>query len=121
QRRSTLKGKAMVVCMTRENCVRLYDALTAIEGCPEVRVVMTGNLGKDPPAWSVAGHITTKKNRDAIKQRMTNPDDPLSIVIVCDMWLTGTDIPCLHTLYIDKPMRGHSMIQAISRVNRVFS
>jgi len=121
QRCSTLKGKAMVVCMTRDNCVRLYDALTAIEGCPEVKVVMTGNLGKDPPAWSAAGHITTKKKRDAIKKRMTNPDDPLSIVIVCDMWLTGTDIPCLHTLYIDKPMRGHNMIQAISRVNRVFS
>lgn len=121
QRCSTLKGKAMVVCMTRDNCVRLYDALTAIEGCPEVKVVMTANLGKDPPAWSAAGHITTKKKRDAINNRMTNPDDPLSIVIVCDMWLTGTDIPCLHTLYIDKPMRGHNMIQAISRVNRVFS
>jgi len=121
QRCSTLKGKAMVVCMTRENCVRLYDALTAIEGCPEIKIVMTGNLGKDPPEWSQAGHITTKKARDTIKERMKNPKDPLSIVIVCDMWLTGTDIPCLHTLYIDKPMRGHSMIQAISRVNRVFS
>lgn len=116
----TLAGKVMVVCMTRQNCVRLFDALTALEGCPEVRIVMTGNLGKDPPEWSQAGHITTKVARDAIKERMKNPDDPLSIVIVCDMWLTGTDIPCLHTLYIDKPMRGHNMIQAISRVNRVF-
>ena len=119
-RTATLEGKAMVVCMTRANCVRLYDALTALPDCPEVKVVMTGNLGEDPPAWSEAGHLTTKGQRDAIKARMVDPDDPLKIVIVCDMWLTGTYIPCLHTLYIDKPMKGHSMIQAISRVNRVF-
>jgi type I restriction enzyme R subunit len=81
---------------------------------------MTGDLGKDPKEWSEAGHLTTKTQRDAIKKRMIDPDDPLKMVIVCDMWLTGTDIPCLHTLYIDKPMRGHNMIQAISRVNRVF-
>jgi type I restriction enzyme R subunit len=85
-----------------------------------VKVVMTGDLGKDPEAWSKAGHITTKAQREAIKQRLIDPDDPLQVVIVCDMWLTGTDIPCLHTLYIDKPMRGHNIIQAISRVNRVF-
>jgi type I restriction enzyme R subunit len=120
QRIATLEGKGMIVCMTRENCVRLYDALTALPGCPEIKVVMTGDLGTDPPRWSEAGHITTKVQRDAIKQRMIDPDDPLKLVIVCDMWLTGTDIPCLHTLYIDKPMRGHSIIQAISRVNRVF-
>lgn len=119
-RTKTLDGKAMVVCMTRENCVRLYDALMALPDCPEIKVVMTGDLSKDPPEWSQAGHITTKTQRDAIKQRMIDPDDPLRIVIVCDMWLTGTDIPCLHTLYIDKPMRGHNIIQAISRVNRVF-
>ncbi len=117
---ATLDGKGMVVCMTRANCVRVFDALTALPGCPEVKVVMTGDLGIDPPQWSEAGHITTKVQRDAIKQRMVDPDDPLKLVIVCDMWLTGTDIPCLHTLYIDKPMRGHSIIQAISRVNRVF-
>lgn len=117
---ATLVGKAMVVCMTRENCVRLYDAITAIPECPEVKVVMTGNLSKDPPAWSKAGHFTTKMQRDAIKQRMIDPEDPLKMVIVCDMWLTGTNIPCLHTLYIDKPMKGHTIIQAISRVNRVF-
>ncbi len=119
-RTATLDGKAMVVCMTRENCVRLHEALTALPGCPEVKVVMTGDLTKDPPQWSQAGHITTKAQRDAIKQRMIDPEDPLKMVIVCDMWLTGTDIPCLHTLYIDKPMRGHNVIQAISRVNRVF-
>lgn len=119
-RTATLAGKGMIVCMTRANCVRLYDALTALPGCPEVKVVMAGNLGEDPKAWSEAGHITTKAQRDAIKKRMVDADDPLKLVIVCDMWLTGTDIPCLHTLYIDKPMRGHNMIQAISRVNRVF-
>lgn len=120
-RTATLKGKAMVVCMVRENCVRLYDALKALPGCPEIKIVMTGDLGKDPEEWSKAGHLTTKQQRDAIKKRMIDPDDPLSMVIVCDMWLTGTDIPCLHTLYVDKPMKGHTMIQAISRVNRVFS
>ncbi len=119
-RTDTLAGKAMVVCMTRENCVRLYDALTALPGCPEVKIVMTSDLGKDPPEWARAGHATTKAQRDAIKKRMVDPDDSLKMVIVCDMWLTGTDIPCLHTLYVDKPMQGHNMIQAISRVNRVF-
>ncbi|WP_158620009.1 type I restriction endonuclease subunit R [Corallococcus sicarius] len=119
-RTATLKGKAMIVAMTRANCVRLYDALRALPNSPEIKVVMTGDLGKDPKEWSEAGHLTTKTQRDAIKKRMIDPDDPLKMVIVCDMWLTGTDIPCLHTLYIDKPMRGHNMIQAISRVNRVF-
>ena len=116
----TLAGKAMLVCMTRQNCVRLYDALAAHPDCPEIKVVMTGEIAKDPKEWNEAGHITTKAQREAIKERMVDPDDPLKLVIVCDMWLTGTDIPCLHTLYFDKPIRGHSMIQAISRVNRVF-
>jgi type I restriction enzyme R subunit len=120
-RTETLTGKAMIVCMTRENCVRLYDALSKLPGCPEVKIVMTGDLMRDPEDWSKAGHITTKAQRATIKQRMVDPDDPLQLVIVCDMWLTGTDIPCLHTLYIDKPMRGHNIIQAISRVNRVFA
>lgn len=116
----TLTGKAMIVCMSRENCVKVYNALIALPGCPEVKVVMTGDLSKDPPEWSKAGHITSKQQREAIKERMKDPEDPLKLVIVRDMWLTGTDIPCLHTLYIDKPMRGHNIIQAISRVNRVF-
>jgi len=81
---------------------------------------MTGDLTRDPPEWTQAGHITTKAQREAIKKRLVDPDDPLKMVIVCDMWLTGTDIPCLHTLYVDKPMKGHTIIQAISRVNRVF-
>lgn len=120
-RSKTLEGKAMAVCMSRENCVKLYNALTALPNCPEVKVIMTGDLSKDPPEWSAAGHITSKQQREAIKERMKDASDPLKIVIVRDMWLTGTDIPCLHTLYIDKPMRGHNIIQAISRVNRVFS
>jgi len=121
KRNATINGKAMVVCMSRRNCVRLYDALTALSGCPEVKIVITGNLSEDPPEWSAAGHITTKPQRDAIKARMKDIDDPLKIVIVRDMWLTGTDIPCLHTLYIDKPMKGHTLMQAIARVNRIFS
>lgn len=119
-RTATLEGKAMIVCMTRDNCVRIYDALKALPGCPEVKVVMTSDLGRDPPEWAKAGHATTKQTRDLIRARMVDPDDSLQIVIVCDMWLTGTDIPCLHTLYVDKPIHGHNMIQAISRVNRVF-
>ena len=120
QRTVMLNGKAMVVCMSRRNCVKLYDALTKLPGCPEVKIVMTGNLSEDPPEWSQAGHITTKPQRDAIKARMKDIDDPLKIVIVRDMWLTGTDIPCLHTLYVDKPMKGHTLMQAIARVNRIF-
>jgi type I restriction enzyme R subunit len=81
---------------------------------------MTGNLTVDDPAWSAAGHITTHAQREAIKARFKDPDDPLQLVIVCDMWLTGFDNPCLHTLYVDKPMKGHSLMQAIARVNRVF-
>jgi type I restriction enzyme R subunit len=111
----------MVVCMERENCVKVYEELTALPNCPEVRLVMTANLEKDPTDWSAKGYYTTKAQRDALKKRMVDPDDPLLMVIVCDMWLTGTDIPCLHTLYLDKPMEGHNIIQAISRVNRVFS
>ena len=120
QRTVMLNGKAMVGCMSRRNCVQLYDALTKLPGCPEVKIVMTGNLSEDPPEWSQAGHITTKPQRDAIKARMKDIDDPLKIVIVRDMWLTGTDIPCLHTLYVDKPMKGHTLMQAIARVNRIF-
>ncbi|MEK6676177.1 MAG: type I restriction endonuclease subunit R [Planctomycetota bacterium] len=119
-RTATLAGKAMVVCMVRANCVKLFDELKKLPSCPDIKVVMTGNLSEDPPEWARDGHLTTKAQRELIKKQMVDPDDPLKMVIVCDMWLTGTDIPCLHTLYVDKPMQGHSMIQAISRVNRVF-
>src|SRR6266508_399623 len=78
---------------------------------------MTGDITKDPPPWSAAGHITTKKKREAIKDRFVDPADPLKIVIVRDMWLTGFDAPCANTLYIDKPMKGHNLMQAIARYN----
>jgi len=120
KRQDALQGKAMIVTMNRAIAVALYDALTALPGCPEIKVVMTGNLAKDPKAWSEAGHITTKRQREAIKARFVDPDDPLKIVIVVDMWLTGFDAPVANTLYIDKPMKGHTLMQAIARVNRIF-
>ena len=119
QRRSNeLPGKAMIACMSRRNCVKLYDALIKLDGCPEIAVVMTANLGKDPKEWSP--HFRTKEQMEAIKKRFRNPDDPLQLVIVRDMWLTGFDAPCVHTLYVDKIMSGHNLMQAIARVNRVF-
>ncbi len=96
----------------------MYDALTALEGCPEVAVIMTSNPGKDPAAWNP--HMRTKDNMEAIKKRFRNADDPLKMVIVRDMWLTGFDAPCAHTMYVDKIMKGHNLMQAIARVNRVF-
>ena len=81
---------------------------------------MTGNISEDPPEWNERGYITTKQQREQIKEPFKAPDDPLHLVIVCDMWLTGTNIPPLHTLYVDKPMKGHNLMQAIARVNRVF-
>ncbi len=118
KRTETLDGKAMIVCMSRKNCVKMYDAITALETCPEVAVIMTSNIGKDPVAWNP--HIRTKENMEAIKGRFVKADDPLKIVIVRDMWLTGFDAPCAHTMYVDKIMKGHNLMQAIARVNRVF-
>ncbi|MBO2543621.1 type I restriction endonuclease subunit R [Salegentibacter sp. BDJ18] len=117
-RTTTLEGKAMVVCMSRRNCVKMYDALTALDGCPEIAVIMTGNISKDPPEWNK--HIRTKDAMEAIKKRFRNPKDPLKMVIVRDMWLTGFDAPIIHTMYVDKIMKGHNLMQAIARVNRVF-
>ncbi len=118
ERNKTLDGKAMIVCMSRRNCVKMYDALTTLDDCPEIAVIMTSNIGKDPKAWNI--HSRTKANMKAIKKRFKDPDDPLKIVIVRDMWLTGFDAPCAHTMYIDKIMKGHNLMQAIARVNRVF-
>ncbi|MBD1261997.1 type I restriction endonuclease subunit R [Maribacter polysiphoniae] len=117
-RTATLDGKAMVVCMSRRNCVKMYDALTALEGCPEIAVIMTSNPGKDPLSWNP--HMRTKDAMEAVKTRFKNPEDPLKMVIVRDMWLTGFDAPCAHTMYVDKIMKGHNLMQAIARVNRVF-
>jgi len=114
----SLDGKAMIVCMSRRNCVKMYDAITALDGCPEIAVIMTSNIAKDPESWNP--HIRTKDNMEAIKKRFRTPDDPLKIVIVRDMWLTGFDAPCVHTMYIDKVMKNHNLMQAIARVNRVF-
>ena len=118
KRTQTLDGKAMVVCMSRRNCVKMYDALTALEDCPEIAVIMTSNLGKDPVSWNP--HMRTKEAMEAVKSRFKNPEDPLKMVIVRDMWLTGFDAPCAHTMYLDKIMKGHNLMQAIARVNRVF-
>ncbi|MBW2066927.1 MAG: type I restriction endonuclease subunit R, partial [Deltaproteobacteria bacterium] len=122
ERSSTLQGKGMVVCMSRRICVDLYREITKLrpkwhkndddEGF--IKVVMTGSA-KDPVDWQE--HIRNKKRREAIRQRMIDPEDPLGMVIVRDMWLTGFDAPSLHTMYIDKPMRGHGLMQAIARVN----
>lgn len=111
-------GKAMIVCMSRRNCVKMYDALTALDGCPEVAVIMTSNIGKDPVAWNP--HVRTKEAMEGVKSRFKDIDDPLKIVIVRDMWLTGFDAPCANTMYVDKIMKGHNLMQAIARVNRVF-
>ena len=124
-RTEALGGKAMAVCMSRRICVALYDAIVALR--PEwhsdddkagiIKVVMTGSAS-DPASWQ--NHIGNKKRRDDLAKRARDPDDPLKLVIVRDMWLTGFDAPCMHTMYIDKPMRGHGLMQAIARVNRVF-
>lgn len=120
-----LDGKAMVVCMSRRICVALYDEIVKLrpqwhsddDAQGAVKIVMTG-AASDPPEWQ--RHIGTKGRRDLLAKRARKPDDPLKLVIVRDMWLTGFDAPSMHTMYIDKPMRGHGLMQAIARVNRVF-
>ena len=124
-RLATLDGKAMVVCMSRRICVELYREIAALR--PEwgadadeqgaMKVVMTGSA-TDPLPWQQ--HIRNKKRREDLALRFREPKDPFRIVIVRDMWLTGFDAPSLHTMYVDKPMRGHGLMQAIARVNRVF-
>ena len=120
-----LEGKAMVVAMSRRICVALYDEIVRLR--PEwhsddpkrgvAKVVMTGSAS-DPPEWQQ--HIGNRARRDLIAKRAKDPDDELRLVIVRDMWLTGFDAPAMHTMYVDKPMRGHGLMQAIARVNRVF-
>ncbi len=120
-----LDGKAMVVCMSRRICVRLYDEIiklrpdwhSADDTAGAIKIVMTG-AASDPPEWQ--SHIGNKTRRDLLAKRARDPHDPLKVVIVRDMWLTGFDAPCMHTMYIDKPMQGHGLMQAIARVNRVF-
>ena len=125
RRQEALDGKAMVVCMSRRICIDLYRELVSLR--PEwrddddsrgaLKVVMTGKVS-DPPDWQP--HIGNKARREALAKRFRDHADPLRLVLVRDMWLTGFDAPSLHTMYVDKPMRGHGLMQAIARVNRVF-
>ena len=125
QRLEALDGKAMVVCMSRRICIELYRELVRLrpdwhhqdddKGC--LKVVMTGSA-TDPLDWQP--HIRNKPRREGLAKRFRNATDPLRMVLVRDMWLTGFDAPSLHTMYVDKPMRGHGLMQAIARVNRVF-
>ncbi len=122
---AALEGKAMVVCMSRRICVKLYDEIVKLrpawhsqdDNAGAVKIVMTG-APSDPQEWQQ--HIGNKARRDLLARRARDPSDPLRLVIVRDMWLTGFDAPCMHTMYVDKPMRGHGLMQAIARVNRVF-
>ena len=125
QRLDAIEGKAMVVCMSRRICIDLYRELVRLRPDWEhedddkgaIKVVMTGSAS-DPPDWQP--HIRNKPRREALAKRFRDAGDPLQIVLVRDMWLTGFDAPSLHTMYVDKPMRGHGLMQAIARVNRVF-
>ncbi|HNO74108.1 MAG TPA: type I restriction endonuclease subunit R [Nitrosomonas mobilis] len=122
---AALNGRAMMVCMSRRICVALYDEIIKLrpdwhssdDNAGSIKIVMTG-AASDPVEWQQ--HIGNKARRDLLAKRARDPQDPLRLVIVRDMWLTGFDAPSMHTMYIDKPMRGHGLMQAIARVNRVF-
>mgnify|MGYP000893325601 CR=1 FL=1 len=125
QRTSAAEGKGMIVCMSRRICVALHNEIVRLRPdwySPEddkgaIKIVMTGSAS-DPVGWQE--HIRNKDRRKAIGNRLKDPKDDLKLIIVRDMFLTGFDAPCLHTMYIDKPMNGHTLMQAIARVNRVF-
>lgn len=120
-----LEGKGMIVCMSRRICVDLYNEIIKLrplwhsdsDKTGYIKVVMTGSAS-DPKGWQQ--HIRNKKRREELSDRMKNPTDPLKLVIVRDMWLTGFDAPSLHTMYVDKSMVDHGLMQAIARVNRIF-
>ena len=124
-RQNVFEGKGMIVTMSRRIAAGLYKAIISLK--PEwhsnesnkgsIKVVMTSSSSDGP---EIAKHYTSKEQRRLLAERMKSPDDELKLVIVRDMWLTGFDVPCLHTLYIDKPMKGHNLMQAIARVNRVY-
>ncbi len=126
QRNAVLDGKAMIVCMSRRICVDLYEEIIQLrpqwhsdeDDKGTIKVIMTGSSSD---ALNMQPHIRNKPRRKVIGERLKSPTDSLKLVIVRDMWLTGFDAPCLHTLYVDKPMRGHNLMQAIARVNRVFT
>lgn len=125
QRISLIDGKAMFVAMSREICVKLYDDIIKLR--PDwhsddvnggvIKIIMTGSASDDD---HLQKHLYSHQDKKTLEKRFKDPDDTLKIVIVRDMWLTGFDAPCCHTMYIDKPMKGHNLMQAIARVNRVF-
>jgi len=125
ERSKAQTGKAMVVAMSRDICVHLYNAIIALrpdwhDEDPEkgaIKIVMTGSASDKP---LLRPHIYSKQTKKRLEKRFKDPNDPMRLVIVRDMWLTGFDAPCVHTMYIDKPMKGHNLMQAIARVNRVF-
>jgi type I restriction enzyme R subunit len=125
QRLSAMDGKAMIVCMSRRICMDLHDEIVKLrprwlhedDDKGVLKVVMTGNASEGP---RVARHARSKPRREALAKRFRDAADPFKIVLVRDMWLTGFDAPSLSTMYLDKPMRGHGLMQAIARVNRVF-
>lgn len=125
RRQEIIDGKAMIVCMSRQICVDLYNAIIQLrpdwhdpdDNKGVLKVVMTGSAA-DGPQWQQ--HIRTKSRRKELAKRFKKEHDSMKLAIVRDMWLTGFDAPCLHSIYIDKPMRGHGLMQAIARVNRVF-
>lgn len=125
ERLSVLDGKGMIVCMSRRICVDLYAQIVRLrpewhsgyDDQGEIKVVITGSAS-DPQHYQP--HLRNKPRRKALADRFKDPDDSLKLVIVRDMWLTGFDAPPLHTMYVDKPMRGHGLMQAIARVNRVY-
>ena len=125
EKAKTIDGKAMVVCMSRKICVDLYDEIVKLRpdwhsddiDKGKIKVVMTGSAADNE---RLQAHIGGKQRRDTLANRMKDNNDELKIVLVRDMWLTGFDVPSMHTMYIDKPMQGHNLMQAIARVNRVF-
>ena len=125
EKSKAIDGKAMVVCMSRKICVDLYEQIVTLRPSwhsdddtkGKIKVVMTGSAADNERLQS---HIGGKQRRDTLAKRMKDNNDELKIVIVRDMWLTGFDVPSMHTMYIDKPMHGHNLMQAIARVNRVF-
>jgi type I restriction enzyme R subunit len=134
---ASLEGKAMIVCMSRDICVHMFNAITELRpewkgsnirkesdrpgyydpGDGTIRIIMTGSASDKK---ELQPHLYSKSQKKDLEKRFKDPDDPLKIVIVRDMWLTGFDVPCAHTMYVDKAMRGHNLMQAIARVNRVF-
>jgi type I restriction enzyme R subunit len=124
-RQQVNKGKAMIVTMTRKIAVNLYDAIVNLRPdwhsddltTGKIKVVFTASASDE---GNLVKHHTNKANRQTLAQRLKDPENSLELVIVCDMWLTGFDAPCLHTMYIDKPLKSHNLMQAIARINRVF-